>query len=292
MRPATLMPLLLAICLGACGDLPAPFWGNPGATARRLAQPPTPVLAVPVPTGTLLPSGRAPALADEISAALQALEVPATPRQPRETDWRLLTRAEQRGDAVVPIFVIQDPQGKPQGNAEGDPVPEAAWNEATPAALRDVAARAAPRILEMLSGIRLARDKADPNSLFNRPAKVVFTGVTGAPGDGNASLTRHMRARLTGFGMVLPSSDSGGDFTLRGDVTVVPAAARLERVEILWVVTGADGIELGKVVQLNEIPAGTLDRYWGDVAIVVASEAAGGVKDVIQRQTVRDPPKK
>jgi hypothetical protein len=39
------------------------------------------------------------------------------------------------------------------------------------------------------------------------------------------------------------------------------------------------------VVQLNEIPAGTLDRYWGDVAVVVATEASGGVNDVIRRQT-------
>ena len=35
-------------------------------------------------------------------------------------------------------------------------------------------------------------------------------------------------------------------------------------------------------MQLNEVPPGTLDRYWGDVAVVVADEAAGGVRDVVQ----------
>ena len=35
------------------------------------------------------------------------------------------------------------------------------------------------------------------------------------------------------------------------------------------------------MVQLNEVPKGMLDLYWGDVALVVAQEAAGGVRDVI-----------
>ena len=48
-----LVPLLSM--LTACGDLPEPFLGNPGATARRLAQPLTPLLAVPPGTDTLLP---------------------------------------------------------------------------------------------------------------------------------------------------------------------------------------------------------------------------------------------
>ena len=41
-------------------------------------------------------------------------------------------------------------------------------------------------------------------------------------------------------------------------------------------------------MQLNEVPPGTLDRYWGDVAVAVAAEAAGGVQDVHrQRQRPR-----
>ena len=58
---------------------------------------------------------------------------------------------------------------------------------------------------------------------------------------------------------------------------------RQERVEITWVVARADGTELGKVSQLNEIPAGTLNGLWADVALVVAEQAAGGVAEVIRR---------
>ena len=70
---------------------------------------------------------------------------------------------------------------------------------------------------------------------------------------------------------------------------MVPIPGRKERVEIQWSVRTASGDERGRVVQLNEIPAGTLDHYWGDVAVVVATEASNGVNDVIIRQSGRDP---
>ena len=101
--------------LSACGDLPEPFLGNPGATARRLAQPLTPLLAVPAGTDTLLPDAANQELAKQIATALQASEVPAMVRAPEKTDWRLITRATRDGDFVTPLFSVQDPQGKEQG---------------------------------------------------------------------------------------------------------------------------------------------------------------------------------
>src|ERR1700742_3643364 len=98
-RPCRLA-LLLCLALSACGDLPEPFLGNPGATARRLAQPLTPLLAVPAGTDTLLPDAASEDLAKQLAAALQATEVPAMVRAPQKTDWRLVTRAERDGDSV------------------------------------------------------------------------------------------------------------------------------------------------------------------------------------------------
>ena len=36
---------------------------------------------------------------------------------------------------------------------------------------------------------------------------------------------------------------------------------------------------------MNEVPAGTLSHYWGDVAVAVVQEAAGGIRDVLLNQT-------
>ncbi|MDR3533316.1 MAG: hypothetical protein P4L90_22500 [Rhodopila sp.] len=283
------LALLLCLALSACGDLPEPFLGNPGATARRLAQPLTPLLAVPPGADTLLPDAANQDLAKQIALALQATEVPAMVRAPETTDWRLIIRAKRDGDAVRPIFSVQDPQGKEQGSADGENVPLKAWANADPALMRQVAAEAAPRIGAALTGIRVAHDKADPGSLYNRAAKVDVADVTGAPGDGNATLTQQMRARLAALGPVVLTTPTGADFIIQGEVKVVPLPKRQERVEIQWIVKTGSGDERGRVVQLNEIPAGTLDRYWGDVAVVVATEASNGVNDVVRRQSGHDP---
>jgi hypothetical protein len=283
------LALLLCLSLAACGDLPEPFIGNPGATARRLAQPMTPLLAVPPGTDTLLPDAANVALATEIATALQATEVPAMVRPPEKSDWRVITRAVADGGSVKPLFSVQDPQGHERGTAEGEKVPLKAWANADPALLKQVAAEAGPRIGAVLTSIRVAHDKADPGSLYNRPAKVLVMDVTGAPGDGNATLTRQMRTRLAALGPVVLTTPAGADFSVQGDVKVVPIPKGQERVEIQWTVKTASGDERGRVVQLNEIPAGTLDHYWGDVAVVVASEASNGVNDVVLRQSGHDP---
>src|SRR5271156_5737313 len=80
-----LAPLLLA----GCGTLPQPFLGNPGATGRILAQPPTPRLAVPVPPQALLPDQSAESFAQALSVALQSQEVPAVEGPAQPGDWHL-----------------------------------------------------------------------------------------------------------------------------------------------------------------------------------------------------------
>lgn len=280
---------LICLSVSACGDLPEPFLGNPGANARRLAQPLSPLLAVPPGSDTLLSDGASKELAEQVAKALQATEVPAIVQTPGKNDWRLITRAEQNGDFITPMFSIQNPQGKEEGVAEGERIPLSNWANADPALLSQVAAEAGPRIGAVLTSIRVAHDKADPGSLYNRPAKVDVAEVTGAPGDGNISLTQQLRARLAVLGPVVLTTDTGADFIVQGEVKVVPIPKHQERVEIQWIVKTPSGDERGRVVQLNEIPAGTLSKYWGDVAVVVATEASNGINDVIRRQAGHDP---
>ena len=84
-----------------------------------------------------------------------------------------------------------------------------------------------------------------------------------------------------------PPTRPGADFFLEGHVRMVPETGRQERVEIQWVLKAANGDERGRVVQLNEVPSGSLDHYWGDVAVVVADDAAGGMRDALLTQTGR-----
>jgi hypothetical protein len=97
-----------------------------------------------------------------------------------------------------------------------------------------------------------------------------------------------MRSHLALLGPTVQTSPAGADFTVRGQVRAVPIPDNKQRIEVQWLIKNAAGQDLGRVVQLNEIPAGTLDHAWGDVAGVVATEASGGVNDVIKRQTQPD----
>ncbi|CAH2600172.1 conserved protein of unknown function [Rhodovastum atsumiense] len=283
--PERLLAALLVALLAGCGDLPRPFMGNPGATARRLAQPPPARLAVAPPTTALLSDEAGSQLTRNLAEALQAQEVPAIAEKPGDGDWRLVTTAELREQQVVPVFTVQNPAGEDQGAAQGAPVPAAAWAQATPALLHEVATQAAPGIGSLLTRIEAARRQSDPNSLVNRPARVFFKGVAGAPGDGDTSLARQMRDQLPRLGPVVQDTQAGADYVLDGHVAAVPIAGKMTRVEIQWLINAPDGRELGRVLQLNEVPTGSLDGYWGDVAVVVVQEAAGGVNDVLIRQS-------
>ena len=280
--------LLLLLTLAACGDLPEPFIGNPGAEGRVLARPPTPRLAVPAATDALLPGPAGSDFAAMLAEDLRQQEVPAVAEPGKKGDWRLAAKAELHGDRVVPTYVVTNPQGEEKGRTEGPAIAAPLWSQATAATLEQAAKDAAPKISSLLTGIQTAMQHADPNSLYNRPAKVQLLPVTGAPGDGNVSLTRQMKAHLKALGPVVQDDKAGADFIVQGQVRMVPIPGGQQRVEIQWIIKTADGDERGRVVQLNEIPAGSLDHYWADVAVVVASEASGGVNDVILRQSGRE----
>ncbi len=284
-----LAPLLLSaglVGLAGCGDLPRPFMNNPGATAIRLSRPPPSRLAVPPPNTALLSDESSAAFAAAMADALVAQAVPAFAGAVHEGDWRLILSAEAHGQTVVPSFTVQDPTGAPRGNTEGPAVPAAAWAAGDSATLKQAANRAAPEVTALLIRIESAIQSADPNSLVNRPARVHIGAITGAPGDGETSLARQLALELVKAGEVVQADPAGADYWVTCKVNAVAEGAATTRVEIQWIVSEAGGPERGRIVQINEIPAGTLDHYWGDVAVVVTEQAAGGIREVILNQLV------
>ena len=188
---------------------------------------------------------------------------------------------------VTPRYSLLDPKGGNLGEVTGSPVPASLWAQAAPDALHRSAAEAAPQVLDLLRAVDATIKQSDPNSLYNRPARIYFSGVTGAPGDGNAALARDMRRRLPQTGDLLVGHAVSADFTVRGTVKITDEPGGQQQVEIHWLVDDPNGHLAGDVAQGHDVAAGSLDRYWGDVAAVVTDEAAGGVHDVITNYSGR-----
>jgi hypothetical protein len=167
--------------------------------------------------------------------------------------------------------------------AEGSAIPARDWSRPNAALLADVANDASRRAAELLLRAEAARKSTNPAALAAAgPPRVYLLPVRGAPGDGNDSLTARMRDSLGDYGILAQEVADGAGFAADGRVNVVPVGRGMQRVEILWIVSRRDGQELGRVLQMNEIPSGLLDRHWGDIAFAAAAEAAGGVQRVIE----------
>jgi hypothetical protein len=64
----------------------------------------------------------------------------------------------------------------------------------------------------------------------------------------------------------------------------------VQHVEIVWTVRAANGHEAGRTTQLHDVPAHTLDGYWGDTAMAAVQEASEGVREVISNHEGRTGP--
>jgi len=282
--------LTLTLALAACGDLPQPFLDNPGANAIRLSVPPPARLVVAPPTNALLDDRGAAAWARAVANALVGEELPALVEPPRKGDWRLVLSADMHGASVTPRYTYLDPGGKPHGDVATTPVPASAWASGDTKVFARAAAEAAPPLLGLVRAVEAQAKQSDPNSLYNRPARVFFAGVTGAPGDGNFSLARDMRARLPDTGDVLVTKPAAADFLLAGIVKVTDVAGGQQQVEIHWVVRDPQGRVAGDIAQGKDLPRGMLDHFWGDIAAVITDQAAGGVHEVITNYSGRRRP--
>lgn len=229
----------------------------------------------------MLTDGDSAAFARAMAEALVAQEVPAVAADPLPLDWQLIVGAERDGAVVTPRFALTNGDGVALGMLVGRPVPAREWADGNAQLFTRVATEAAPRLADLLSRIEAQARTGDERAAGSGAPVMRLLPVRGAPGDGNRSLTAKMKDSLAALGFQVQDQAEGADFAVSGEVTMTAVGRGLQRVEIVWTVSRRDGQDLGRVAQLNEVPAGTLNGLWGDVAFVVAEEAAGGVRDVV-----------
>lgn len=110
---------------------------------------------------------------------------------------------------------------------------------------------------------------------------VALRPIEGAPGDGADSLQKAL-LHFLGIANVQVLSEHDTPFAvIAGVVTMSSVSPRVQNVKIEWVLRGLSGCQMGTVSQANQIPAGQLDRAWGDAAFAVAEGAVQGLTDLL-----------
>lgn len=112
---------------------------------------------------------------------------------------------------------------------------------------------------------------------------VAVTGVTGAPGKGNAELALAMRRTLEEAGWPVEAQSAAHAIDVSGEVTLGPKGSGLQRVLLTWTVKMPDGEVLGTIKQANDIEPGSLDRGWGDTAYLAAQAASEGIFELVNQ---------
>lgn len=275
-----------AVVLAGCGSLPRPFAGGAQTTLEsQLRRPPPARILVPAPTEAGLTSAAAQRFAEALAESLREQDLPATAtgrvaRNGTGQDWRVTATMENGPRGIALNYALLDEKGESVGTVRAPRiVPAADWANADPVTITAAATDAGPAIAALTGRADTARRASDPGRVARLPT-VAVAAVSGAPGDGNESLTRAMREAAGRRGLILQEEASASDYLIAGTVVTAPQPGGQTRIEIAWRVTQGS-YELGKVVQLNEVPARALSGRWGDIAYVVAEEASGGIKQVL-----------
>ena len=196
-------------------------------------------------------------------------------------DWSLTLSADLRGPNVIPSYTVPTASASRRGRPRR-PGPSRLMGPQRPRHPQ-IAAEQPPRIATLLTRIEAARLQNDPNSLQNRPARVYrlrrhrrARRRRPQPGRANAREARPATASSSRTRAKTPTSSSRRG-PHRSGARKAPRRAAMDR--------RRRPRRARPPVQLNEARRQRVDRYWGDVAVVAAEEAAGGVKDVIFNAT-------
>ena len=112
---------------------------------------------------------------------------------------------------------------------------------------------------------------------------VAVIPVKGAKGKGNDELTRAMRQTLTLAGWKVLSAPAKNALTISGRVEMAEVSGNMQMVALKWAVQAPDGGKLGDVNQANNVPAGSLDAGWGEIAGFAVEAAATGIFELINK---------
>jgi len=265
--------------LSACQPLPHPF-------AQDVPPPSSGVLTPPDSAGVMVepiagaPEPTAHDLAAAMVAALQGEDVPASTDASNRGSYRLTGKATTTdiggGNLLINLaWEMRDAKGVPTSRQDATlTMPAATWKQGGKG-IAELANQSAPFLARMV-------ESTTPAPRLDIDPLIAVRTITGAPGDGDQSLSQAMADALRRSNLALVANpDDKPGFLVQAVVAVAPPADGKQQVTISWSLLRADGGQIGQVKQENAVPAGSLDGAWGLTAYDVANAAAPGIAALI-----------
>ncbi len=276
------LALALTSLTTACGPLPRPFKQPPESSFNPLVREvATSGIWIQTIDGISLPMSKL--LAEAMAEGFENYSIRTTTEDRGNSRYRLKGRARINDDPSLPYVVLIhwtlfDYDDKIIGTeTQGVTATRRDWDYGSPTIIKEVGDDGSEIIAAMI-------DKEEQNlkPVGPRLAGLWVNPVTNAPGDGDRSLTRAIKAAIKGAGIAVAGEKRYAEFVLDGRVRVDPPNDNLQRVEIVWAVLTPDGREIGRATQKNLVEAGTFAGPWGEVAEVVADAALEGIQGVLR----------
>ncbi len=275
---------VIALALAACQPTPQPF-----ATERDPAE--NPLLALADGGGITVrrPDGLAPPDAgrfgEAIAAALREIEIPASTEGANALTRFLTTRVATQGAAQNRVNValdwsLADAKG---GRAASGTLTTAAdaglWSERAPELLKRLAAEIADAVAKSSAAGSGAATVVKPAT--ERPLHVAK--IAGVPARDEPALRRSLEYQLRQAKLRVADDLTHDALVVAGNFALSPPANGSQKVELRWALLRRDGAELGTLTQANAVPAGTFEKPWGELAVMIAQGAAAGGGEIPPR---------
>jgi hypothetical protein len=225
----------------------------------------------------------------------------------------LIASSEKQGAKISYIWDLTDAQGGRVARVSGDEIiakraGSDPWSVVDAAAIRSIAGKTTSQIAASMPRGRsstpavasasssgststsaisppaattttttAATAASPPRAAAPKAAGVMVQPVTGAPGDGQRSLTIALKKRLYAGGVKLANGTAVNVYMVKGIVKLSDASGGKQSIRIDWQVLDPTGKKLGTVSQQNTIPRGSLNGPWGAIADAAAGAAADGI---------------
>ncbi|MBH67573.1 MAG: hypothetical protein CMM58_04400 [Rhodospirillaceae bacterium] len=278
-----LVSYMIVLCLGlsACGSIPQPF------SKTELQKRNIDVLFAPESSSLIVKGINGPvgwvsdAFAEAMAKSLRRKGILASSKWQNKNSLFLTANGyqqlyEDRAPELVVTWMLADSKGTVQSIKETRVTPPMLfWSQPSEEVFRQVASLNAEKIA---SWFKKPKPPVDTITISKTIKLGLIKGGTEAQND---NLRKTVSKQLIQHNLKV-SKTSVSDLTLNGFLQISPAESINKSINVTWVLTTNNGIEVGRVAQNNEISEVKINDSWPEISNDIVIAALDGIIDLIK----------